>query len=952
MKIRIIKYFIWLPLFYGVSIAHAQIATARKSDSTKMIINNPTVAKNVDGGIKSEQYWRSTGAIFTLSGEDLTRMNTGNLLNTLQGRIPGLTVSTGSGEPGYDNPTLYVRGQSSWNITGNRVLVYLDGFQVDLNAIGALSPFEIESVTLLKDAAALAIYGLEGGAGVLSIRTKEGQTTTKTQISVNGRYGIMSPVELPKVMDAYGYTTAYNQALQNDGLPIKYLNPDFYKAKDDPFHPNVDWYNQVLTNQSTLQDYNISFRGGGTRARYFVFGNFTDFAGIYRDADVIDRDYGTNAKYRKLNLRANVDLQLTKSLSVKAIITGITEDRKTPSGFTASELFNNLMRIPASAFPVNNLNGSWGDHSVYEFNPVQLLRRNGIYNLHTRNLQTNFSFNQKLDALVKGLSFNGAVSFSDQYAGVYSKGFTVLSYEIMKDAYDNPVLDAAGNITYKTIGKVNETTTDNGNNHWNRNNIQLGFDYYKNAGKHTFTGMLKARRQSYTRIAQFYPVNTQGLLANVTYDYDQKYIVDLSSSYLGSADFEKGHRYGFFPAIGLGWVATNEGFLSGSNFVDFLKFRSSYGITGNTNEDYRFQYEKWGITNNGINLGSNNDYNGGRGEGPYANADFTWEKKSAFNFGFDLTVLKKLSATVDLFSEKRSKILEAPTGVPDYTGFNLRNLNTGEVSNKGFEASLTFRDKQKTFEYYAGTTAAFARNKITSKSEEPLPFKRLYLEGYRINQMRGLVSDGFYKVEDFDANGLLLPNVIKSSFGSVRPGDLKFVDQDNNGIINTYDFMPMKFAKLPEITLGFNLGFKYAGFDFDAFLQGVMNRSVSLLDEAYVYTHPIVNNNNITEFSKNSWTPQTAATATTPRLSTLNNDNNNVYSDFWLRNGNFFKLRSIEAGYTFHQKGFLKKVEAIRVFANGTNLFIWDKIENLEAERLSMGYPLMKTVTFGIKAKF
>lgn len=951
MKNNIITFFVSFLLVVGGPAVRAQTLPGN-IDSAKRFINTPAVDQYLDGGIRNERYWRSTGAIFTLSGEELTRMNAGNLLNTLPGRIPGLTVSTGSGEPGYDNPTLYVRGQSSWNIAGNRVLIYLDGFQVDLNALGALSPFEIESVTLLKDAAALAVYGFEGGAGVLSIRTKEGKTATKTQININGRYGHMTPVDLPKVMDAYGYTTAYNQALQNDGLPIKYLNPDFYKAKDDPFHPNVDWYNQMLTNQSTLQDYNVSFRGGGTKARYFVFGNFTDFAGIYRDADVIDKDFGTNAKYRKLNLRANVDLQLTKSLSVKAVMMGITEDRNTPNGFTASSVFSNLMRIPASAFPVKNLDGTWGNNSVYSFNPVQLLRQNGIYNLHTRNLQTSFSFNEKLDALVRGLSFNGGVCFSDQYAGMYQKGFTVPSYEIIKDAYDNPALDANGAITYKTIGAVGQNVTDGGNDHWNRTNVQLGFDYLKIAGKHTFSGLIKGRRQSYTHINQFYPVNTQGLLADVTYDYDQKYIVDISSSYMGSADFQDGHRYGLFPAIGLGWVASNESFLKGSPVVNFLKVRSSYGVTGNTNEDFRFQYERWGITNAGINLGTGNGGNGGRGEGPYPNADFTWEQKRTFNIGFDLALLKKLSATFDYFNEKRSKILEAPTGIPDFTGFNVRNLNTGEVSNKGFEASLMFREQQKTFEYYAGATTSFARNTITARSEEPLPYDYLYLEGNRINQMRGLVFDGFYGVADFDANGLLLPGVIKTSYGAVKPGDLKFVDQDKNGIINDYDRIPMKFAKLPEIMLGFNVGFKYAGFDFDAFLQGVMNRTVSLLDDAYNYTHPLVNNNNITEFSNNSWTPQTAGTATTPRLTTLNNDNNNVASDFWLRNGNFFKLRSIEAGYTLPQKGVLKNMEAIRLFVNGTNLFIWDKIENLEAERLSMGYPLMKTVTFGLKAKF
>ena len=952
MKNILIKLFFCIPLLMGVASTQAQTATGVQPDSSGLLIKKQLTNSTVDGGLRNEKNWRSTGAIFTLSGEDLTRMNTGNLLNTLQGRIPGLTVSTGSGEPGYDNPTLYLRGQSSWNIAGNRVAIYLDGFQVDLNAIGALSPFEIESVTLLKDAAALSIYGMEGGAGVLSIRTKEGMATTKTQISVNGRYGYMTPVELPKVLGAYEYVSAYNQALKNDGLPVKYANPDFYKAKDDPFHPNVDWYNQMLTNQSTLQDYNISFRGGGTWAKYFVFGNYTDFGGIYRDADLVDKDFGTNAKYRKINLRANVDLQLSKSLSVKATITGITEDRNTPNGFTASTVFNNLMRIPAAAFPVKNLDGTWGNNSVYNFNPVQLLRQNGIYSSHTRNLQTNFSFNEKLDAFLPGLSFNGAVSFSDQYVGTYVKGFTVPSYEITKDAYDNPMLDASGKVIYKTIGSTSQSITDGGNEHWNRTNVQFGFDYFKTVGKHSFTGMLKARRQSYLHDDQFYPVRTQGLLGGVTYDYDQKYIVDLSSSYYGASGFEKGNWYGLFPAIGLGWVASNESFLKGNKVIDFLKMRASYGITGNYNEDFRFLYEQWGIENGGINLGTGNAYRGGRGEGAYPNKDFTWEEKSSFNVGFDLVLLKKLSATLDAFSEKRTGILEYPTGVPEYTGFNFRNTNTGEVSNKGFEASLMFRDKQKTFEYYAGASAAFARNKITKRSEDVLPKDYLYQEGYRINQMRGLVNDGFYGVDDFDATGALLPGVVKSSYGVVKPGILKYLDQDGNGIINDYDMVPMEFAKLPEITLGLNLGFRYAGFDFDAYLQGVMNRTVSLLADAYDYTHPLVNNTNITVFSANSWTPQTAATATSPVLTTLNNDNNNKASDFWLRNGNFFKLRSIEAGYTLPQKGFLKKMETVRLFANGTNLFIWDKIEDLEAERLSMGYPLMKAITVGFKTKF
>ncbi len=937
-------------LLCGFTATQAQSTSASQPDT--IALPAKTAGRIIDQGLRAEQSWRTTGAIFTITGEELARTNSGNLLNTLQGRIPGLTVATGAGEPGYDNPTLFMRGQSSWNIAGNAIAIYLDGFQVDLNALSALSPFEIESISLLKDAAALAIYGFDGGAGVLSVRTKEGTTLGKTKIEVNARYGNLRPISMPKVMDAYGYTTAYNKALQNDGLPVKYYNPELYKAGDDPFHPNVNWYDKVLNNSSATQDYNISFRGGNNKARFFVLGGYTDFTGAYKNADAIDQDFGTNAKYRRLNLRANVNIQATKNLSIKATVSGVSEDRSTPSGFTAASLFANLLRIPAAAFPVKNLNGTWGNNAVYNFNPVQLLRQNGIYNSHTRSIQTNLSFTQKLDAIVEGLSFNGGISYSNLYVGIYEKRFSVPSFEATKDAFDNPVIDGAGNVVYKVLGSVSQGITDEGNDHWNRNSFQLGFNYDRTFGKHTVTGMLQVNRANYTHDGQFYPVVKEGLRGAVTYDYDQKYIADLSFSYAGSGDFQKGDRYGLFPAIGLGWIASKESFLANNKVINFLKLRASYGLTANTNEAYRFLYERWGITAAGITLGTTNTGFGGRSEGDYPNADFTWEEKTTANFGVDLTILEKLNATIDVFREKRTGILEAPVGVPAYTGFNFRNTNSGEAVNKGVEVSLQYRAATKSnFEYYAGVLFSYAHNEITKRAQDAQPYEYLYEKGYRINQFRALQNAGFYQVSDFEANGNLKTGVVKSTYGQVRPGDLKYVDLNNDGIINDYDKTPLKFAKLPEITLGFNIGFKYKGFDVDAFVQGVMNRTVSLLDDAFDYTHPLANNNNITAFSNNPWTPESASSATAPRLSTLVNSNNNQQAEFWLRNGNFFKLRSVEIGYTLPAKGFLKKFEVLRFYLSGNNL-LSTKIEGLEPERLSMGYPLMKTVTLGAKVKF
>jgi TonB-linked SusC/RagA family outer membrane protein len=946
MRKKIIRHFLTLILFCGTLALKAQDINRMEQVVLDNQANKDSVAeKAVDYGLLSEQAWRSTGASYTLSGKELERMTSGNLLNTLQGRIPGLTVITGSAEPGYDNPTLIGRGVSSWNLTGNDLLIYLDGYQVDLNAIASLSAHEIESITYLKDAASLAIYGMEGGCGVLVINTKRGYTG-ETQITLNGRYGVQSVIDLPTVMNAYDYTRLYNQARENDGLTIRYANPDLYKDGGDASHPDVDWFDQVLQPFSYIQDYNLSFRGGGKDARYFVLMDYTDFSGLYKNADEFGKDFGSNAEYTKFNMRGNVDIDITKNLSVNAQITGIVEDKNTPSGFTATNLFNNLLKIPAAAFTVKNPDGSWGNNNIYNFNPEMLLKTGGVYNSHTRTIQTNFRFNQKLDALTEGLSLMGGISFSNQYIGYTNKSFTNLSYELLKDDTDSPALDEEGNYTYAELGSISDDITDGEVSHWNRQTYQLGLNYDRSFGEHSFTGIILAKRQSLTHNGLIYEIRNQGLSFNATYDYAKTYIASISAGYTGSSDFEKGSRYGFFPSIALGWVASNEDFLKDNNSVDFLKIRGSFGLTGNVNPDYRFLYEQWATGYSGWRLGNSNTWYGGQNEGSIPNYDFRWEQKATSNIGVDAELFGKLFINLDVFTEKRTGILDGATSqFPYYTGFRVANLNTGVVRNSGFEAVIGFYDNVGDFDYYVKGLASFARNKIIEKSEVVQPHDWLYETGYSIGQYRGMVSDGFYQEEDFTAEGLVKEGVVASSLANPLPGDLKYVDQNRDGVINDYDFVPIGFSSIPELTFGFNLGFKYKGFDFDAFFQGVTNRTVSL---PFAYTHPFVDNNNITSFSDNAWTAETALTATSPRLSTQVNLNNQVSSDFYMRDGSFIKLRSIELGYSTK----VGKIENVRLFLNGTNLFTWDKIDDLEAEGLSNGYPLVKSVSLGLKVNF
>jgi TonB-linked SusC/RagA family outer membrane protein len=932
-------------LFCGLLTGNmkAQNEAPAKSNLTDSVSGKLTSAeKSVDENLLN------TGASYTISGKELERMTTGNFLNTLNGRIPGLTVNTGSGEPGYDNPTFNIRGMSSWNAKSNNILVYLDGFEVSLDALVPLSASEVESVTVLKDAATMAFYGFSGD-GILLVTTKKGKRG-KTVISMNAHYGVQSAIQLPKVLDAYDYTRLYNKARQNDGLPIKYADPELYKSTNDPVHPNVDWYNEMINSASPIQNYNISFSGGSDKAKYFLLLDHANYSGVYKNADQIDKDYGTNALYKKYNIRGNIEIQLSKNLSINSEVSGKIEDRITPAGFSASDLFSKLLQLPSAAFSIKNPDGTWGTNATNQFNPVHLLQTAGVYTGHTRNLQTNFSFKEKLDMITKGLSLNGGISFSNKYMGNYTKSFTVPTYELKKDANDNPILDVNGNYTYQKYGTLASSISDGGVSFWKRSTFLAGLNYDRSFGLHSIRAIALAKRQNYSYNGLIYEFRTQGVSGEVTYDFSKKYIADITMAYMGSDNLGSAKCYGMFPAVGLGWVVSNEEFLKNSAIVNYLKLRSSYGMVGNLDDDYRFRDKQWGTYADNVWYTGDTDGKAGRSEGSIGNPDFSWEETKEFNIGFDATLLKNLSVTFDMFDQKKTGILQSPTGeVPAYTGFKLPVLNTGKVSNHGFEAIIKYSGTISSFQYHVGATAAFSRNKIDYKSEDAQPEAYLYQTGYRIDQWRGLVSDGYYQTSDFDVNGALNAGVIKSAYSNVKPGDLKYKDIHKDGIINDYDKIPIDYTSTPEWTMGFNAGFNFKGFDFDAFFEGVTNRTLTM---PAAYTQPFMNNNNITPFSLNAWTPETAATATSPRLTTQANLNNTQGSDFWFRDGSYIKLRSVELGYTIPKVGFFKKMNTVRMYVNGTNLITWDKITALEAENLSMGYPLLKAVSFGLNVVF
>lgn len=880
-----------------------------------------------------------TGAISTVTGEELRKTTAATLSNTLYGRLPGLTVMQGSGEPGWDQPTLIARGLSSYR--GSNILVFVDGFE---STFDQLVPDEIETISLLKDAAATALYGIRGANGVLLVTTKRGRTGTP-EINFRAQTGWQSPVRLPEFLGSYDYARLYNEALANENKPLRYTATDLeaYRTGSDPyFHPDVNWYQEILKKSTPISNYNLNFRGGNTNARYFVLLNVLQNNGLYKNTDP-KREENSNAYFLKYNFRGNVDIDLSKNLSASLDLGARVEDRSTPQGTGASTLFNRLALTPPNAFPVYNPDGTYGGNSIYT-NPVATVLSTGVYSNHNRNLQATVRFTEKLNIITEGLSATGALSFSNYFSGISTKSKSFAAFELTRGT--------EGDTIYRQIGENTSLQGGEGyQDQWRRSNAQLGLNYNRHFGQNEVTAMLLYHQDTYTIGGNNVPFAHQSVGGRLTYSFKEKYIGEVTASYSGSDNFPKGKRFGVFPALSAGWIISEENFLQNTGWLDYLKLRASYGLVGNDQiGGQRFMYDQYFYYSGGYNFGNNNNWAGGISEGNLANPGVTWEKSRRANVGLEARLLKGWEVTVDIFNEKRYDILAEPFGtVPSFLGVALPALNEGEVRNRGFESIVGYTSTpENAFQYFVKGSAWFARNKILYMSEPVQPYEYLYQTGRSIGQPFGLQADGFYQEADFDANGSLKAGLPVPQFGPVQPGDIKYKNQNNDNFIDIYDYKAIGKPALPEWTFGFQTGFKYKGIDFEAFFQGVTNRTVYLNGtEVWAFQ----NNAGVTPLALGRWTPQTAAAATYPRLSTTINENNYRLSDFWQRDGSFLRLRTLEAGYSLPATLVNKlKLNNARVYINGVNLFTWDKVDITDPETLT-GYPALKSWNIGVSVQ-
>jgi TonB-linked SusC/RagA family outer membrane protein len=949
----------------------AQKATDQLSDLDTVTVSPASSVKNIGFGTQATQ--RITSAISTVYGADLEKNFTLNLGNTLYGRLAGLSVAQGGSEPGSSSPGLFVRGVNTFGAAGNSPLLVIDGYISNgsgtSNAFMQLVPEEIETITVLKDASATAIYGARGANGVVLVTTKTGKEGP-LRISFTTKQGFNQAQYIPKFLNAYNYGVLYNEALMNDGLPARYTDADldaYQKGNDGSgrpsvFHPDVNWYDQVLRPTAPVSSYNLTFGGGDKSVRYFVTLNAITSQGLFKKFGDMN-DESANSNYSKYNFRTNLDVNLTERLSAEFKIAGSFEQTNNPNNYTTGSTFSLLAQLPPNAFPVYNPNGSYGGNALYA-NPVANLLSTGFYTNNSRTVLSSLKLTEQLDMLAKGLSVSVAVSINNYFESGSRKSKQYPRFSISRAANGDTLYSpAVGQLT--SLSGAEETLDQ-----YRNLIVQAFLNYKRTFGKSDLSGMLMFNSDNVTVFGPASdpttptanstdPYKHNSGAGRFTYAYNNRYIAEVSAGYMGSDLFAPGKRYGFFPAASVGWVVSSENFLNNSKVIDYLKVRGSYGLVGNDNIVSQGLSSRYAYTatfgGGGYFFGTGNTSVGGLAENAIANPNITWEKEKSMNVGVDATFFKNLDVSIDYFKRDRNDIVVASASTtPLFAGIVTPNLNQGKSTNQGFDVALRYHTAhQKNLQFFVETNLSYFKNKVVFNAEAIQLNTQLYNTGRAIGQPLGLKAIGFYSPEDIAQRQIdprsvpgVLSEVIKA--GDIKYQDIGGPDGKPDGIIDANDRMPIGNPGLPNLSLGLHTGLRYKRFDADLVFQGVTGNTVYLGGN---YFQAFQGNGQVAPIALNRWTPETAATADYPRLSSKDNLNNYQFSSFWQRDGSFIKLRSAEIGYSL-PAGLSNQIrlKTVRFFVNGTNLFSLDRVPYGDPESLT-GYPVTRTVTFGVKVQ-
>ena len=907
-------------IFSFIGYENQKITVGRQRNlNVTMLESGVNLEEVVVVGYGSQKKASVVGAISTADAKELQSTGTTNLTQAIGGRIAGVISRSPGGRPGEDDASVYIRGIASYNSGTSSPLVLVDGIERDYSQI---DPEDIETFSVLKDASATAVFGVRGANGVILITTKRGETS-KPVVDLRASFTMNTPINLPEKLGSYDFARLKNEALMNVGEVPEYSAYDLemYRTGASPYtHPDNDYISDLLKDVTTKQQYNLTVRGGTPFVRYYVSANYVHEKGIYETFD--NNDYDSNVYFKRYGMRTNLDFNVTKTTIFGVDLSGRLEERHDNDAGT--DLYQSMVRLPPNFLNYVNPDGSYGG-KLNAVNPYAALSKYG-YNHSKRNVfEAVVKLNQKLDFITKGLSARAMFGFVSNMAS-------------RRDITERPEL-----WEYSTDGQytiVNEETplrVDTSAGPHRRNiTTEFAVNYDRKFGSHAITGLLAFNQLAQYRDEQL-PTGYINYVGRITYGYKSKYLAEFNAGYNGSVQFAEGKRYGFFPAFSLGWVVSEEGFWNKkSKIFNYMKIRGAYGEVGNDkigSDKYYYLQTYPMLTSNRPSFGLTNNPENRIYEGKEGNVDVTWERARKLNLGVDMRFFEsKLALTVDVFTEKRINIIDydrsistiyGMLGATDSSkGFPPQNL--GEVRNSGFELDASFNDRIGKLSYYVKGNVSFARNKILQKGEEPQTYPWTSAIGRKVNQRFGMIVDGFYNTqEEIDA----LPSRFSSN---LKLGDLKYRDINGDGVIDSYDVTAIGKTRLPEIMYGFTLGGEWKGIDCQIFFQGAA--ITDLYVNGYGYWE-FTNTGSVMKHHLGRWTPENKDHATYPSLSPTTSKQNHRLSTFWLKNGNYLRLKNVQIGYTLPSNWMKKaKITSARIYVSGTNLLTFAGFKEYDPE--------------------
>lgn len=967
-----------------------QVLPEGKSDyQIKLVPDSEMLEETVVVAFGQQKKISVTGAISTVASADLRKTTSTRLDNALAGRVTGLTsMQSGGGQPGVDGATMYLRGAATTN--GKSPLILVDG--VERDNIRTVDMNEVESISVLKDASATALYGVQGANGVILIQTRKGQKG-KAQLNISVDQGWTSFTKEPSRLHSWEYCELRNEALMNSGEKAAFSDETIAKFRNpllglDPSSPDYDnqvairkavycdndYYRMYLKSNTPQTRANANISGGTDFVNYFVNVGYIHQGGNLNTESPDYLGYDPQCYMNRLSLRSNLDFHITKNLTASLNIASYAENVNMPAvgdlyrgdqSWMITDLIYQCQTIlPISPGPTTDSrfgveSGGIVGYNYLDRSAFEIINRRGFHTNKRKNLNTQFSVNWDLSELVtKGLSINGMAAYDTYNIGVLEGRKKEQVYNVRVD-YDSETL------SYSSNGDKIEPLTMTSSRLSNYQiYVQGSINYARTFGKHNVTAMATAYRRFWEGTSANIPYNVLGTAARATYSFDDRYLVEGNLGYNGSEQFAPSKRFGLFPSGSIGWIASNESFLKGNKYLTWLKFRASYGLVGNDSMGgLRFLYQD----DNQIQSG--NGFVQGLGgkivkEGLIGNKNITWELSKKMNLGVEIGLFKDFRINVDYFTEKRDQILLRRRTVPSFQGVSsdyIPRVNMGKVDNHGVDVEVSYSHTfNRDFSISSRVNFGFNDNTVI-ELDEPMRSEeyayQYHEEGFRLGQEFGYLIDwnspgnGYFTSQDE------IDNYYPYEFGGKpRVGDFVYKDVNGDGVIDQKDLSPIGYSTtVPGLNYGISLGLNFKGIDFNVLFSGLGRYSKYYSGQGVVEW---TKQGTYFDWTRNGWTEErykNGEKITYPAISTSQTVSH-TENDFFIQNRSFLRLKNIELGYTLPER-FLSKVgvKALRVYVSGQNLFVWDnlRITHIDPEQNnSYGYPITKNVTLGLNINF